>query len=50
VTDAWDPLSLPDSLSFLSRFYIIDDISEPREKGKYWEVTITATSKAGVTN
>ncbi len=48
VSDAWDPLSLNDSFTFNSRFYVIDDISEPRKKGKYWEVVISGTSKAGI--
>ncbi len=50
VDETWDPNSLTDSFNFLGRFYVIDDISEPRKKGKYWEVTITATSKANITN
>ena len=30
----------------VSRYFIVDDISEPRVKGEYVEVAISATSKA----
>ena len=33
----------------VSRYFIVDDISEPRNKGEYVEVSISATSKVLVT-
>lgn len=49
VTADWDPTAGADSFNFGGRFYIIDDITEPRKKGDFWEVSIAATSKAGIT-
>lgn len=34
----------------VSRYFIIDDISEPRNKGEYVEVSISATSRALITS
>lgn len=42
---SWTPSS-----TLGSRFFIISDISEPIKKGEYTEVTVSATSVAGVTS
>lgn len=48
ITDAWDPTTLADGFTFDGRFYLIQNITEPRTKGQYVEVSIEAESLAGV--
>jgi hypothetical protein len=48
ITDAFDPTTLSEGFNFEGRFYLISQISEPRQKGQYVEVSIEATSNAGV--
>jgi hypothetical protein len=50
ITDQFDPVSLPEGFNFNARFYLIKNISEPRQKGQYVEVSIEALSLAGVEN
>ncbi len=38
------------TFSFLSRFWIIGSVTEPRQKGKFVEGSVKATSWAGVTS
>lgn len=47
----WDAAVIDEGFNFLSptRFFTITNISEPRKKGEYWEVSIDAGSVAGIT-
>ena len=53
INASFSPNAIANFFSFtvngVSRYFIIDDISEPRAKGEYIEVSITATSKVLVT-
>lgn len=50
VTESWDATTLAQGFNFENRYFIITGITEPRRKGDYWEVSIEARSRAGVTS
>ena len=49
ITDSFVPSTLANYFEFKDRYFIVDDISQPSNKGEFVEVSITATSKALVT-
>ncbi len=49
ISSSFDEATLANTFTFRSRFFFIKKISEPRKKGEYVEVSIEATSFAGVT-
>ena len=48
ILDGFDPAEVPETCQWKSRKFIVGPISEPRQKGAYTEVSIEATSWAGV--
>jgi len=50
ITTAFDPSTLGNTFSFLTRFFFITKISDPRPKGNFVEVSISASSYAQVTS
>lgn len=50
ISTAFNKLTVPNSFTFLSRFFLIKKISEPRNKGEFIEVTIEAVSKKNITS
>lgn len=50
ISSSFDAKTVANTFSFLTRFFIIKKISDPRNKGEYVEVTIDAVSYANVTS
>jgi hypothetical protein len=44
IADAFNPLTIDNTFSFLGRFFFITKISDPRPKGNFVEVSISASS------
>lgn len=50
ITTAFDPATLTNTFTFLTRFFFIKKISDPRPKGNFVEVSISASSFPLVTS
>jgi len=50
ILAGFDPSAIGATFSFLSRFFIVRNISTPRRKGEYVEVSLEAESYANVTS
>jgi hypothetical protein len=50
IITGFDPTTLPASFTFLGRFYIIRNVSQPKRKGEFNEVTLEAESYALITS
>lgn len=50
INSSFNKLTVGNTFTFLTRFFIIKKISDPREKGKFIEISIDAVSYANVTS
>jgi hypothetical protein len=49
IITGFDPSTIGDSFTFLSRKYIVRNVSQPKRKGEYNEASLEAESYANVT-
>lgn len=50
ILSGFDPSTISASFTFLSRFYIVRNVSQPKRKGEFNECTLEAESYALVTS
>jgi len=50
IITGFDPSSISASFSFLGRFYIVRNVSQPKRKGEFNEVSLEAESYALITS
>jgi len=50
IITGFDPSSISASFTFLTRFYIVRNVSQPKRKGEFNEVTLEAESYALITS
>jgi hypothetical protein len=50
IVTGFDPSSISASFTFLGRFYIVRNVSQPKRKGEFNEVSLEAESYALVTS
>lgn len=50
ILSGFDPSSISASFTFASRFFIVKNVSQPKRKGEFNEVTLEAESYALVTS
>lgn len=50
IISGFDPSSISASFTFLTRFYIVRNVSQPKRKGEFNEVTLEAESYALITS
>ncbi len=50
IIAGFDPSTISASFTFLTRFYIVRNVSQPKRKGEFNEVTLEAESYALVTS
>ena len=50
IITGFDPASISASFTFLTRFFIVRNVSQPKRKGEFNEVTLEAESYALITS
>lgn len=50
ITESFNELTLANSLTFLSRFFVFQKVGKPIKKGDFQTVTIDYVSHAGITS
>ena len=50
IITGFDPAAISASLTFLGRFYIVRNVSQPKRKGEFNEVTLEAESYGLITS